>query len=65
MGINGINAPQWEELQDLISEFCNFFFLDFDWPIENNGHLISIMIGVTWLIVMINWTCNSHLLASY
>ena len=22
------------------------------------------MIGVTWLIVMINWTCNSHFLAS-
>ena len=22
------------------------------------------MIGVTWLIAMINWTCNSHFLAS-
>lgn len=54
MGINGINAPWWEELQDLILYIVTPFFLDFDWPMENNGHLISMMMGVSWLITMIN-----------
>ena len=30
--------------------FCNSFFLDFDWLLENNGPLLSfkLMGGVTW-----------------